>query len=437
MSERAAQIDRVAKLLTDGINVALHGAPRTGKTWISDEATLRVRDAELLVVRTDLSLASSGAGVFADLRQQFSDSEVGAEMTVHPEARALRKLLQNREKVVCVVMDEFDSVVRFADSLDFLRLLRELIHRPSATHCSVLITSRRSLAAIESEVRGISTLATVCVQEYARAVEVADLRAVWTEADGLAAEELSSCLEWSAGHPSLVRYWLSARPDMHPSAHSEHCQITEFQRLSEHLDRAGLGEAAAQLTLGPVVDDWFIEAKDLRMLGVLGDGDGASYGDHPVFQECLRHRYLGMNPWGVLGAVEVQLRSLIEDRLSTELGGDWVEAVQKQHRAVARMLTEAAPKQANDERKFGRSGSWLAYTYPKDLAEIIFQFWTHFDEVFVGGDKQYWKIRLDAVATYRTPVAHNRVEVLSDDARAQCRIYAEQVLRAIATHYGG
>lgn len=98
------------------------------------------------------------------------------------------------------------------------------------------------------------------------------------------------------------------------------------------------------------------------------------------------------------------------------------------------MLTDAQPKQEADERRFGRSGSWLAYTYPGDLAEIVLRCWDIFAPVFVGGDKNVWKAKLDAIATYRTPMAHNRAEVLGANERVQCRMYAEQVLRAISAH---
>ena len=98
------------------------------------------------------------------------------------------------------------------------------------------------------------------------------------------------------------------------------------------------------------------------------------------------------------------------------------------------MLADAQPKQEADERRFGRSASWLAYTYPGDLAEIVLRRRDTFSVVFQGGDKQFWKARLDAIATYRTPMAHNRAEVLGVNERLQCRMYAEQVLRAISAH---
>ena len=117
---------------------------------------------------------------------------------------------------------------------------------------------------------------------------------------------------------------------------------------------------------------------------------------------------------------------MIEERLSTVWGADWTTELQTKHKGVTRMLADAQPKQEADERRFGRSASWLAYTYPGDLAEIVLRFWDTFSVVFQGGDKQFWKARLDAIATYRTPMAHNRAEVLGVNERLQCRMYAEQ-----------
>ncbi len=434
MGDRAQQVQRISKLLGDGLNTALHGAPRAGKSWITDAVCAELSAADVKLVRLDLSLAKTGLEALQTVAHEFDCTGKPSE-SLHGEWRRLRSELEARKRKTCLVLDEFDAVVKYDDSLDFLTLLRELIHRPDRTNCSTLIVSRRSLEAIESEVRGISTLAAVCVPECARTIELNDLTAGWPETLQLTNDELADCLAWSAGHPPLIRYWLSTRPDQSPDDHGEHCQVVEFGRLVEHLARARLDDAAAQLILGPVVDDWFLQSRQLEMLGIIGrDGEPSALGIHAVFRECLRQRILGLNPWGVLGAVEIALRGLIEERLSAVWGDEWVDVLQRQHKGVARMLREAEPKQAADKRRFGRSGPWLAYTYPGDLAEIILGSWDQFAEIFIGGDKRYWKARLDAVAIYRTPVAHNRAEVLGSNERAQCRMYAEQVLRAIADH---
>ena len=308
MSERASQIQRVSKLLRDGLNIALHGAPQTGKSWVTDAVILDLSDTAMPIVRFDMSLARNGADAFANVASELK-IKGKARGDVYDEWRQLRSGLAERTAPVRLVLDEFDAVVNYDDCQDFLRLLRELVHRPAVTHCSALIVSRRSLEAIESEVRGISTLATICVPECARTIELPDLKAGWQEAADLPEDDLTECLAWSAGHPPLIRYWLSVRPDQVDDPHGEHCQVVEFQRLAEHLAKARLGDAAAQLILGPVVDDWFLQARQLEMLGIIGrDVSTSLLAEHVIFRECLRQRSLDMNPWGVLGAVEVALR---------------------------------------------------------------------------------------------------------------------------------
>ncbi len=436
MGSRVHQVQRISKLLEDGLNTALQGAPRSGKSWITDAVCTKLSAAGVKVVRLDLSLTRTGLDALQQLALQLGCRNSPSE-SLHGEWRRLRSELESRNRRTCLALDEFDAVVKYNDSLEFLTLLRELIHRPDRTNCSTLIVSRRTLETIESEVRGISTLAAVCVPECAGSIGIEDLRAGWPETLDLGTDELESCLAWSAGHPPLILYWLSTRPDLARNDHGEHFQVAEFGRLLEHLARARLDDAAAQLILGPVVDDWFLESRQLEMLGVVGrDGELSPLGTNSVFRECLRQRSFGLSPWGILGAVEIALRGLIEERLSAEWGDEWANVLQARHKGAARMITEAEPKQAADERRFGRSGPWLAYTYPGDLAEIILRWWDYFGEIFIGGDKQFWKARLDAIATYRTPVAHNRVEVLGTNERVQCRMYAEQVLRSITAYRG-
>jgi hypothetical protein len=433
MSDRGRQIERITQLLSDGLNTSLHGAPRTGKSWVADEVVRELRDRDVAVSRLDISAADCGKSVFEAMLQEVAHM-VPMDGTIQQVWRDLRRVLTSRTDPLIIVLDEFDSVVRFDDALDFLRLLRELIHRPAALHCSALIVSRRSLEAIESEVRGISTLAGVCFAEYVTSLTIEDLRANWAVAKSIDDQKLRECYDWSAGHAALVCYWMSARPDLSEDGHGLDVQIGEFNRFVDHLLKAQLDHAAAQLVLGPVVDDWFLERRQLQRLGVLdADGLPSLFASHEVFRDCLRQRTQSLVSWGVLGAVEIALRGLIDERLTEALGQDWTQVAEKKYKAIARMIREASPKQEADLRRYGRSGPWLTYTYPGDLVDVIMCYWDHFSAVFVGGDKGYWKARLDAIATYRNPVAHNRVEVLGETERVQCRLYAEQILRAVAT----
>lgn len=430
MSGRRAQVSRVSRLLSSHCNVALHAAPGTGKTWLADQVIESLDKDGDEVRRFDLSLYSSSLEFFCAVADQLNGAPPPEDIDIHGAWRHVRSELLAHNGHVILVLDEFDAVVKFMDAAEFLPLFRELVHRPNTTHCSTFIVSRRPLATIESIVRGISTLATLCYPEYLGAVQEDDLAALWPGAVKVSDRELEQCLAWSAGYPPLVQYWLAVWPDPLDPRAGGHQQVVQFGRLVDYLEAMNLRDAAAQLVLGPVIQDWIREVSELEVLGILGEGSNA-FAANEVFRDYLRSRSLGLSSWGLLGRAEIAMRSVIAEVFHDRLGDDWSSAIAMTSKPVRVSIEEAESKQLADRRKFGRSGDWLAYTYPQDLGNIIMGNWTDFSAVFQPGDKRYWAERFAKLAEYRTPVAHNRAEVLSDVQRTQCQAYAEEVLNCI------
>lgn len=445
MSQRADLVSRVSDALLLGANVAIHASPGAGKTWVADAVTADVRMRGLDVVRLDLSTLDNGAAVLTAAQAGLTKEKSAHDpmsldlCSTHKAWRAFTGALTKQSTRTVLVLDQFDSVLDYPDALDFLKLLRELVHRPNVTNCNGLFASRRSLETIETKVRGISTLASVCFSEYLGAITDEDLTGLWPGAMGLDHDERKACLVWSGGHPALVQYWLIARPDVLAFDGADNQQIEVMQRLVGYLDGLGLLSATAQLVLGPVVDDWLRERKQLVALGVIGRGDDdhrMTLSQHDIFREALRRRTWDLNPWGVFGEAEVRTRGLVDNVLSSEFGPEWIEAARQGNRGVDAVHVEARKKQEQDARKFGRPGTWLAYTYPQDLWTIISTQWKLFSPIFTGGDKNYWRARFEGLAGYRTPMAHNRPESLTTHQRLQCRVYSEEILRRIDDHDG-
>lgn len=431
---RQSQVARVANLLRDRCNVALHAAPGVGKTWLADQVIAHLGGESESVLRVDLSVHPDATAVLLAIHHSIGGGSLEDVGDIHSAWRLLRERLTHLASSCTVVLDEFDEVLRFPDALDFLKLLRELVHRPTVTQCAVLILSRRSLETIESHVRGISTLATICYPEYLGAITRSDLEEVWESANNLDDAALDECISWSAGYAPLVRYWLALHPSAPDEFQGEHQQVLEFERLLEHLSLTNLLNAAAQLIIGPVVDEWLREIRQLQSLGVLNGSPTDGYASHGIFVACLRRRTVTLDPWGPLGLAELRLRGVIDDVFSSAIGPRWPDQLAKGNRAISAALTAAREKQAVDERRFGRTADWLAYTYPQDLGNMIISNWSHFERVFTPGNRDQWRDRFQTLAQFRTPVAHNRAEVLSDAQRLQCRAYADEILRAIDLH---
>lgn len=438
MSGRDGMPRKIMELVSAPANVAVHGSPGSGKSWMADRAVELLSDRK--VVRLDLSTVTSGAealDLVAAMVRGGAASHL-ATPNAHEAWREARRAIDAVGSPVVVVLDQFDRVLTFPDAEPFLLLFRELVHRPESLRCTALIASRRSLQMIEAKVRGISTLASVFYTEYLGALEAEDIASLAAPA-AVHEDEVERCLSWSGGHPSLAKYWLATRPQDGDAA-SDLVRAKLVLRVLDHLADLSLIDATAQLVLGPVVGDLLFERNELELLGVLRGRDpqlGAhALSDTAVFRNALRSRTWDMNPWGVLGLAEVRLRGVVETRLLDSYGGGWPELIAKRNPAVARARAEALEKQGRDVRMFGREAPWLSYTYPGDLWNIIQVEWDLFKVVFASHDKPYWRGVLVGLSEYRAPLAHGRPEVLSEGRRMQCRVFAEEVIAAIDGYEG-
>lgn len=438
MTSRAHLPERVRALLTAPANVAIHGSPGSGKSWIGDRVKLLLDDSEQSVIRVDLSTVPSGRDVFCEVLAGLG-GDGAFPAPIRDVWRQVRTVLESSDRHFVVLLDQFDRVLQFDDALDFLLLFRELVHRPESLRCTALMISRRSLQSIETKVSGISTLAGVCYTQYLGSLLADDLDDLGPGAGGLSDSQKMECLTWSGGHPALAKYWLTTRPDVSPDPSGELERAKVANRVVDHLSDLGLLDAAAQYVLGPVVDDLLFERQELELLGVLAPSveetaTAATLSKQDHFRAALRYRTWSMNPWGVLGHAEVRLRGLIDNVLTEKYGTEWVVPVVKKSRSLQSVLADAQSKQARDSRMFSRQAPWLSYTYPGDLWQLIQQEWASFVSVFNSRDKAYWRGVMTGLSQYRAPLAHGRAEVLGDVERNQCRLFAEVIIAKISAH---
>lgn len=367
---------------------------------------------------------TSGQEMLGDLtRLMGADPQPGGSW--RDQYRAIRRAREATGRPVVLVLDRFDRVRDFDDAPELLESLRELVSQPRVA-ISALIVSRRSLDAIEEDVRGVSTIASVCSTEMVGPLSLPDLE----QSHGSVPEsELREALRWGSGLAELVDYRLKVGEFFDSEAVLEAHKALKYNDTCRHLGHTDLLSKTIQWVLGPVWDEGFGDRERLRGLGILSDGsDRLGLAQDEVFRNALVFANRNLEAWGILGQAEMKTRSLVEHEMREIYNAPtWWEKIPKAKKNVRDVLDEAKEQQAKDLRTFGRQPALISCTYPSDLWVIISAHWDHFGSV-MGRDKAYWTQIFQRISRGRNPYAHHKQgEVLS----AEDRISINESCRAL------
>lgn len=436
-------IERACELLRNHSNVAISAGPGLGKTYVSEKIreefarpALDDGRAQPVFIPLDLSTLVSGAEALGEATDAVRSSKglrtVPQVLDMRSAVRRLEEELQDRSAVLG--LDEFDAVRDYPDASEFLRNLRQMISQGGDSCLTALLLSRRPIRVIEEQIRGISTLSGVCFPLHVTALSEEEISKGWI-IDRQAASENAV---WSGGLPRLVDFhakYVSAGAQEDAAA-LDHIRLEAFNAQIRYLDEAHLLDALTQHALGPVIDDLPRERAWLAALGLI-PVDADSVGSHSLcrsdlFMEALEARSHEGDAWGRFGAAEKALRGFVDATLTDAVGVDWPEQLSGSSRAVARVHQAASATRERDRQRYGGQVSWLSYTYPAELWLIIADQWPRFQGAFAFGDKQYWKERIEGLATLRAPLAHNRGELLSGAQRLKVMGWADDLLRGLS-----
>ena len=129
--------------------------------------------------------------------------------------------------------------------------------------------------------------------------------------------------------PSLTSYRVALGhygDGLNDDDEAEHHQMSAVNRVLDYLDRMGLLSAAAQVIIGPRLDDMPYELALLRSLGILPprkSDSATALCDFPVLVEQLALRARESDAWGTFGAAERSLRGLVDAVLTDKYGLEW------------------------------------------------------------------------------------------------------------------
>ena len=204
-----------------------------------------------------------------------------------------------------------------------------------------------------------------------------------------------------------------------------------FEQVSTVLDDGPMLSKAVQVFVGPQWDVTSADADALCELGVaLRDEEGVLRGFSRTFEEYLRIVGRNIDIWPLWRETERVLRDALEKHLARAFGAGWPDALCRARPKRKGLIQSCREKQARERERFGvrAEASLLAYTYPKELYELMAADWAKLGEPLLGSDKQGWALKFDVLSKVRTPLAHNREEAVSDGERDQAKGICQEIL---------
>ena len=133
---------------------------------------------------------------------------------------------------------------------------------------------------------------------------------------------------------------------------------------------------------------------------------------------------------------ENALREIITITLSGAYGDDWIDELEKTRPNLKQVFDKCRQAQQKEEKLFPdrASQNLIDFTYPADLFRVILakEMWNqHFQSIF-GEYTGYWDERGKFLAKCRTPLGHNRDNILKPDQRKIFEAYCDEILGVLS-----
>jgi AAA+ ATPase superfamily predicted ATPase len=456
-------------------SLAVIGLPRVGKTSLLLEAVQRSEEKlssiRAVVVREDLGIFSSAGQFFRsliyDLLNAIREKGWVSEAIELQTARMLsektlsfyeirevfRAIRKSGVRPVCI-LDEFDSGrYLFAGKPECFHWIRELSSNPEFKASIILISKRRlpDIARIAGHDSNywFNVLMTITLRPFS-SDEVSEFyRRLESEGVNTNTETKDEAKDLCGQHPFLLDAfayhayegliqkidlglnWF--RLTMRTTIREYYQQVITVLKDVEVLDKL------IQHILGP---QWNITQDDLNAMVDYGvicsptEGNQSSFARG--FDEYLHFVESAVEIWPLWRDTERSLRYAIENILQSKYGYNWSEEVVKYQPKLKKIIDIAKDTMAREKARFGDQAatSILAYTYPMDLYRFMAFDWVNLGEPLLGGDKQGWSVKFTLLSKIRTPLAHNRGEVVIEGERVQAEGICREILSRVKAKSG-
>jgi AAA+ ATPase superfamily predicted ATPase len=458
-------------------NLAIIGEPRVGKSSVAHHYLMEQKKELLkkrfLPIWINLANYDRPAALYYSLIQSCIDELVEQEwFTVQMQDAANRslqitdawgELQRNTERFfqkisdarirIIFILDEFDHARKlFKENPAGFQGLRELSYRPEwrVTFCT---TSRRTIYDIEVQTNAISTFDGIFSKLYLRPFTSEDideyLQRFAEVSIPLDLQQRNELIEATGGHPYLLDilgyevveiFREEQRVNIDFALQKVDFLFKDYYKhLVSLLQEDKSLDYLLQILFGPIPDVKLHHVNELSRYGLIKEnsqGGYTAFSSH--FQSFLATICSDRELWPVWSEAETALRTLIARVLENVYGFQWFDEMEKRYPRLAidvegkNMFQRCREMQQQEQKRWpGRiSQNLLAYTYPKELFDLVMSEWSkeaHFREIF-GKDKQYWEQRAQLLTRVRNPLAHNRDSVIHEHERYIAEGYCKEII---------
>lgn len=345
------------------------------------------------------------------------------------------------------ILDEFDHArYLFRGDISGFQGLRELSYRPE-WRLTFITTSRRSIRSIELQTKAISTLEGIFQNYYLGMFDDEALEEYFARLSSvginITPQIREGILFYCGAHPYLLEMLGYEILELFRETNAvdisqafkrvEQSFIHHYEHMLDVLNEDKSLSKILQILFGPVIDAQLTDAEELQRYGLLKSGE---QGDYVAFSEHFQ-TYLKMigrqiDLWPLWRETEIALRRVVTEKMIDQYGEEWVDKLCKARPNLKPIFERCKEAQQKEERSFGTRASrnLIDFTYPRDLFDIIFAEWMIFKGVF-GKDKTYWDHRAQLLSKVRTPLAHNREQLLHDYERQIAEGYCKEILATL------
>lgn len=450
-------------------SVALIGMPRTGKTSLVGEFVRRNKarctDFGILVIRIEVGSFGNADNLFrgiieeildesrlqpfvcGDLLAQIERLSSSNEHSFNVVRRIFKHFRRHSLRVLCI-LDEFDSGrYLLRGTPEVFHWIRELSSTPEIKGSIVLISKRTlhevaRLAGHDSDYWS-NVLMSIAIKSFS-----SDDMALWVERlveEGISLSDkcLAAAEFWCGQNPFLLdvfafNAWeaVSRGYDLSPEWIASVMQkeaIRYYKQVITVLQDGDKLKKVMQILIGP---QWDVSLEDRRVLceyGILRQSECGFRGFCDGFSNYLDFVRQDVDIWPLWSETESGIRSYLQERLINRFGEEWVASLKAAQPKLIMMLDDCEQKAQKEREKYGERASkcLLDYSYPFDLYRIMCADWKILGAPLLGSDKTIWAAKLTLLSKIRTPISHNRGEVVEEGEKKQAEGFCMEILQRL------